>query len=160
MRKMLFGIVALVLTISSASYGQHQGTGMLSIHESDGPAMLVQMTHTVSDFLQAAILKNVSDHPIVGYRIGWVAVYPSGRTKIGLGLPVDVPEGIKPGNVVTVPAQQVSPAFAREGAIDVVFFVAEVRSMGGPVWKPTMEKVEREARELSLPSDLGVGRVF
>ena len=148
MRKMISSVLLLSAAISCVSYGQARGTGMLWLPQPESPAILVETNHTRSDFLHAAKLKNVSDHSITAYRIGWVAVYPSGRNKVGLGLPVDVPEGIKPGEVVAVPAQQVSPDFAREGASALVFFITDVHSAKGPTWSPILDKVEQEAREL------------
>ncbi|SRR5712692_4896092 len=148
MRKFLFGcFFALLLAVSSASFGQGHGTAMLILEQPESPAVLVGTYHTTKDLLQSAKLKNVSEHPVVRYRIGWVVVYPSGN-KVGLGLPIDTPAGIKPGETADVPAQAVSPDFGREGASAVVFFVTDVCTAAGNAWKPELEKIEQKAREM------------
>jgi hypothetical protein len=142
MRKaVLSSIIASFLT--AVCCGQPNGTAMLYLPLKDSPAVLTEHVHGPTDFLESAKLKNVSDHSITGFRIGWVVVYPSGKSKVGLGSRVDVPEGITPGTVVDVPAQQVSPNFAQEGASAIVFFVTDIRSRDVPVWKPEIESVEK-----------------
>lgn len=148
MRTNLLSTCVLLVAVTSACFGQQRGTGMLFLSEPESPANLIETLHTNTDFLQAAKLKNTGDKTITGYRIGWVVLYPSGKSKVGLGLAVDVPEGIKPGEVASVPAQQVSVAYAKEGATSVVFFVTEVHFTSGSVWKPDTEVFEARAREL------------
>ena len=94
---------------------------------------------------------NVSEHSVTGYRIGWVVVYPSGRSKVGLGLAIDVPAGIKPGEVANVPAQAVSLDFVKEGASAVFFFVTDVYSTGVPAWKPELVKVATKSPRNGAP---------
>lgn len=84
---------------------------------------------------------------ITQYRIGWVVVYPSGN-KVGLGLPVRVPDGLKPSETADVPAQQVSPDFAKQGASAVVFFVVDVHLAENNSWKADLESVDQEAPKL------------
>lgn len=138
----------LILGISPKALGQGDGTGMMMLAQPDSPAILIETHHTTTDLLQSAKLQNVSEHSVTGYRIGWVVVYPSGRVRVGLGLAIDVPTGIKPGEVANVPAQAVSLDFVKEGASAVVFFVTDVYSTGVPAWKPELAKVEQKAREM------------
>jgi hypothetical protein len=124
---------------------------MLILRQPDSPAGLIQTNHGVEDLLKSAKLKNVSDQLVVGYRIGWVAIYSTGKDKVGLGLPVDIPSGAKPGDVIEVPAQHVPSNFFKEGATSVVFFVTDVRTarVNDPtrtdLWEPEREKIEAEA---------------
>jgi hypothetical protein len=123
---------------------------MLWLEQPDCPAALIQTHHTSKDFLQSAILKNVGKQAIRVYRIGWVVVYLSGKSKVGLGLPVGVPDGLNPGETVDVPAQQVSTDFAKEGASAVVFFVTDVHLGENNLWKADLETAEQGARKLEL----------
>jgi hypothetical protein len=109
---------------------------MIWLRQPDSPAIFVRTVHSHKDFLRNATPKNVSTISRTGYRIGWVVVYSGGKDKVGLGLPVDVPEGIDPGRTVEVPAQRVSPSSSAEGASAVVFFITDVHSATGTVWKP------------------------
>lgn len=64
-------------------------------------------------------------------------------------MPIHAPEGIKPGETADVPAQGVSPDYARkEGASAVVFFVTDIYTAAGNAWKPELEKIEQKAREM------------
>jgi hypothetical protein len=60
------------------------------------PAVLVETAHSIKDLLVSTKMKNRSNQPIVGYRIGWVAVCLTAREKLGLSLPVDLPLGVNP----------------------------------------------------------------
>ena len=46
------------------------GTVMVKIPQRDSPALLVSMTHTTSDLLSAATLKNVSQMSLSACRLG------------------------------------------------------------------------------------------
>jgi hypothetical protein len=151
MRTTLLTLVASsVLLVAVNSCAQERSTAMLWLKQSDCPAALIQTNHTNKDFLQSAVLKNVGKQAIREYRIGWVVVYPSGKSKVGLGLPVRVPDGLKPGETVDVPAQQVSTDFANEGASAVVFFLTDVHLAENNVWKADLESAEQAARKLDL----------
>jgi hypothetical protein len=151
MRKIWVGYLATLLMMTS-SLGRERSTSMLWLTQPDSPAIFVRTVHSVKDFLKSATLKNVSNTSLTGYRIGWVVVYPGGKDKVGLGLPVDVPQGIDPDRTVEVPAQRVSPSFSAEGASAVVFFITDVHSARGTVWKPELEKIEHEARAELIPA--------
>jgi hypothetical protein len=146
MRKIWLGYFATLLMMTPSLLGQERSTSMTWLTQPDSPAIFVRTDHSLKDFLRNATLKNVSNVSLTGYRIGWVVVYPGGKDKVGLGLPVDVPKGIDPGRTVEVPAQRVSPSFAAEGASAVVFFITDVHSATGTVWKPELEEIEHEAR--------------
>jgi hypothetical protein len=156
MRKLIAGVLlAVFLAVSSGAFAQGQGTGMLFLPQSDSPAILVETTRTNKDLLESAKLKNQSGQLITGYRIGWVAVYPTGKDKVGLGLPVDLPLGVRPGATIDVPAQGVSMDYAKEGAITLVFFVTDVRTLASNgttaegVWRPPLEQFEQQALSLT-----------
>jgi hypothetical protein len=149
-----FVLLTVLLAISSGLAGQPQGTVMLHMQPRKTLAILIQSKHTTTDFLQSAEIKNVGSEPIVGYRMGWVAVYPSGKDKVGLGESIDVPLGVAPGASTKVPAQGVSPDYAKEGAVALVFFVAEVRtskerSGDSLMWRPAIEEIEQQAIALA-----------
>jgi len=154
MRRIWVGCLSTLLMMTSSLLGQERGTAMLSLRQPGSPAILVRTVHDVKDFLKSATLKNVSNTSLTGYRIGWVVVYPRGKNKVGLGLPVDVPEGIEPGQIAEVPAQGVSPVFSAEGAYAVVFFVTDVHTAMGAVWKPELEEIEQASRQMaqSIPA--------
>jgi len=155
MRNVWGGCLSTLL-LSSLVLGQNRGTVMLWLGQPKSPAALKRTVHGIEDLLQSATLKNVSDTSLVGYRIGWVVVYPGGKDKVGLGLPVDMPEGLEPEQTTKVPAQGVNPQFA-DGATAVVFFVTEVRTISGTVWRPDLSRIELGARQLAdltfTPSD-------
>ena len=154
--------IPALLVIAPLLSAQVQNTAMLRLSQPDSPAILVRTLHG-KDFLQSATLKNIGTVPIIGYRIGWVEVYPEkmanygayqramlgGKDKIGLGYRVDVPEGIDPMKTTDVPAQGVSDCSYWEGATAVVFFVAEVRTATGTAWKADLDKAEEEARKMA-----------
>jgi len=147
--------LVMFLALTSSAIGQQNGTAMLSLRQPECPVVLVETTHGITDLLESAKLKNVSGLLLIGYRIGWVAVYPTGKEKVGLGWSVDLPLGISPGATIDVPAQRVSMDYANEGAIAVVFFVTDVRTSrdidtaASSVWKPALEKLEEQALALA-----------
>jgi hypothetical protein len=156
MQKRMSGVLLVVfLAVSSGTFAQLQGTGMLFLRQPDSPTVLVETTHNVKDLLESAKLKNQSSQRVTGYRIGWVAVYPTGREKVALGLPVELPLGISPGATINVPAQGVSMDYPKEGALAVVFFVTDVRTSGqngtteSSVWRLSLEKFEEQALALT-----------
>jgi hypothetical protein len=101
------------------------GTVMINIPQHDSPALLVSTTHTTSDLLSAAKLKNVGQMSLSACRLGWVVVFSSGNNEVHLGAPMNVPAGIGAGATWDVPPQSVSPEYARQGAAAIAFFVAE-----------------------------------
>ena len=148
MCKFFLGMCLSILMLAGLCAAQERLTRMSMLHERENPANLIEITSTMTDFLQSAKLKNTSDKIITGYRIGWVVPYPSGKGKLALGLPVDVPEGIRPGEIVHVSAQEVSVRYAKEGATSVVFFVTDVRFSSGAAWEPGTAVFETKARDL------------
>ena len=156
MQKLISGVLlAVILAVSSGAFAQGRGTGMLFLPQSNSPAILVETTHGTKDLLESAKLKNQSRQLIIGYRIGWIGVYPTGKEKVGLGLPVDLPLGVRPGTTIDVPAQGVSMDYAKEGAVTVVFFVTDVRTSTpngtteSSVWRPAIEIFEAQALSLT-----------
>jgi hypothetical protein len=149
MRTLIASIFVMLLVVSPTVLAQ--GTTMMSLRQNDCPLMFLETKHGVQDFLLSAKLRNQSDQLVTGYRIGWVAVYPTGKERVGLGLSVDLPLGIEPGATIGVPAQGVSPDFVTPAAMSVVFFVTDVRtaSVNGDaasnVWSPSLDKFEEQA---------------
>ncbi len=155
MRRLMPTLLVMFLAVLPRAFAQGQGTSMLFLPQPESPAFLVETVHGDKDLLKSAKLQNRSSEPIVGYRIGWVAVYPSGKEKVGLGLPVELPLGVRPGATIDVPAQGVSMDYAKEGAIALVFFVTDVRTAAPSgataegVWRPALEKFEEQALSLT-----------
>jgi hypothetical protein len=148
MRNVLVGCLSALL-LASTVLGQDHGTAMLRLRQPNSPASFGRTVHGIEDLLMSATLKNVSNTSLVGYRIGWVVVYPGGKDKVGLGLPVDVQRGLEPGQTTEVPAQGVDPRVAAEEATAVVFFIAEVRTASGGLWKPRLSRIEQDARQMA-----------
>jgi hypothetical protein len=155
MQKLFTAVLLVVLAVSPVVLAQGQGTVMMSLRQSDCPAMLVETNHGIEDLLQSAKLRNQGSQPITGYRIGWIAVYPTGKEKLGLGLRVELPLGIRPGATIDVPAQGVSGDYAKEAALSVVFFVTDVRTMSSDGttsqnnWSLPLDKFEAQALALT-----------
>lgn len=152
-------LLAALLVLSSQAFAQSQnqgdGTTMAFLPQSDSPANLIETTHRTDDLLSSAKLQNRSTQRLTGYRIGWIAVYPTGKEKVGLGLPIDLPLGIAPGATIEVPAQHVSMSYAKEGAIAVIFFVTDIHTSAPSgattegLWNPTIDQFEQQALALT-----------
>jgi len=121
------------------------GTAMVNIPQQDSPALLVSTTHTTSDLLSAATLKNVGQRSLSACRLGWVVVFPSGKNEVYLGAPMNIPAGIEPGAKWEAPAQSVSPKYAKQKAAAIAFFVAEAYPLGGEPWKADLVQIRRQA---------------
>jgi hypothetical protein len=128
-------------------WNMDHGIVMVNIPQRYSPAVLVSTIHTRADFLSAATLRNVDQTRVTGYRIGWVMVFPSGKTEVHLGVRTDIPAGIEPGKTWKAPAQSVSPDHAKQGASAIAFFVAEVYLAGGKPWKANIGQVREQARK-------------
>jgi hypothetical protein len=136
--------VSMLLIMTSSLVAQER-TAMIRLSQPAAPAMLVRQNHILGrrgDFLGSATLKNIGTTSLNSYRIGWIAAYPDGKDEIGLGSPIDVPKGVEPGQTVEVPAQNVRP----EGSFTVGFFIAEVHTQAGIVWKASLGDIEEQAR--------------
>lgn len=100
------------------------------------PAALVSATHTSSDLLAGARLRNIGRKTIVGYRVGWEVRMPGQRKpETTLGVWMNVPPGIPPGEFAQVPPQAVSIELARRGATQIAFLVGEVKFSDGTTWR-------------------------
>jgi hypothetical protein len=68
-------LLVMFLAVLPRAFAQGQGTAMLFLPQPESPAVLVETYHGNKDLFKSAKLQNRSSEPIVGYRIGWVAVY-------------------------------------------------------------------------------------
>ncbi|MCL6564946.1 MAG: hypothetical protein K6U09_00825 [Acidobacteriia bacterium] len=108
------------------------------------PAVLISATHTSSDLLAGARLKNVGEKTIVAYRIGWEIHIPDQKKpETTLGEWMNVPPGIPPGEIAQVPPQAVSVELARRGATRIAFFVGEVKFSDGTTWRHSKNDTDR-----------------
>jgi hypothetical protein len=151
MKNLRLGCIPILLILGSSLTAQDHGTAFLQLQlmQPDSPALFAEISNNDQDLLKSAMLQNMGHSPVTLYRIGWAAVYGDDRDKVGLGLPVSVPYGFfGPGQIVAVPAQGVSPNLLAEGASAIVFFVAEVQTANGATWKPELEQIEGQARQL------------
>jgi len=129
------------------------GTVMVNIPQQDSPALLVSTTHTTSDLLSAATLRNVGQGSLSACRLGWVVIFPSGNNELHLGMPMNIPAGIETGAIWDTPPQSVSPEYAKRGAAAIAFFVAEAYPSGGKPWKADLVQIRRQARTFAVEAD-------
>lgn len=102
------------------------------------PIKILQVSHTSSDYLSGAKIRSQTLNQIESYRIGWVILFPTGKTKLDVGKTICIKDGLKPGEVDTVPAQKISPI---PEAAEIRFFVAETTWQGGG-WKQDLKEME------------------
>jgi hypothetical protein len=122
-----------------------RGISLIVIPQPTCPAALLSSIHIPSDFLHSAILRNTSERPLIGFRLGWVTTFPS-RRPVRLGAPVNLRGAIEPGNTCTIPAQVASPDDLREGALQMALFVAEVFFIGEKPWKADLAEIKEHPR--------------
>lgn len=118
---------------------------MLPLRQRGAPAHLFATTHGSSDLLTSARLRNDSGEAIASYRIGWAYVYPN-EIEFHVGVPVNVPAGLKVGTIHNVPDQSI-PFNAHANRI--IFFVAEVTFVDGSRWNASNGDIEHEYESLS-----------
>ena len=122
-----------------------KGTSLILIAQQNCPAALVSATHIASDFLYSAIVRNVSDSVLIGFRLGSVLRIRSQKTEVQLGERVNLPEGIKPNETCTVPPQAVTLDKPRKVEALVGFFIAEVFLRGEKPWEADLNEIEAAA---------------
>ncbi len=127
-----------------------RGTVILNIPQQDSPAVLISTTHTTSDLLSAATLKNVGKNSLSACRLGWVVVFPSGKNEIHLGARISLSAEVETGATWDAPAQSVNPEYARQGAKIVALFVAEAYPSGGKPWKADLVQMRQKAGSMAL----------
>jgi hypothetical protein len=125
------------------------GTVMVNIRQQDSPALLVSTTHTTSDLLSAATLKNTGPMSLSACRLGWVVVFPSGNNEVHLGVAMNIPAGIETGATWDAPAQEVSSEYAKRGATAIAFFVAEAYPSDGRPWKADLGEIRQQAESIA-----------
>lgn len=115
-------------------------------------AALISATFGWDELFLEGRLVNLSDKPIVGYRIGWIYGYRNRRLKTGIGQWMNVPSAIPPGTAHPVPAQGLSSKEIGDKQLAVVqFFVAEVKFKDGTRWKQDLSEVRKEIENLLFP---------
>src|SRR4029077_6937491 len=140
------------LGASALRSNMDHGTVMVNIPQQDSPVLLVSTTHTTSDLLSGAILKNVGQMSLSACRLGWVVVFPSGKSEVNLGARMNISAGIKIGATWDAPAQSVSPDYTKQGATAIAFFVAEADPARGKPWKADLVQIRRLAGSIAAPS--------
>lgn len=102
------------------------------------PMKILQVSHTSSDYLSGAKIRSQTLNQIESYRVGWVILFPTGKMKLDVGKTILIKNGLKPGEVDTLPAQKISPI---PEAAEVRFFIAETTWQGGG-WKQDLKEME------------------
>ncbi|MGA2980353.1 MAG: hypothetical protein ABSD76_12255 [Terriglobales bacterium] len=125
------------------------GIVMINIPQQDSPALLVSTTHTMSDMLSAATLKNVGPMSLSACRLGWVVLFPSGNSEVHLGVAMNIPAGIETGTTWNAPAQEVSSEYAKQRATAIAFFVAEAYPSSGRPWKADLVQIGQQAENIA-----------
>jgi hypothetical protein len=121
---------------SGSSDPQRTNTIFSIARQPKDPATLMSTTHSSTDLLSAAVIKNRSRKRIVSYRIAWEVHLPGGgKPQIGLGEWMNVPTGIDPEKTSEVPAQAVSIDPVKKGAARIEFAVGAVKFADGTTWQ-------------------------
>jgi hypothetical protein len=146
MRQRLVAIVwAVAVAVTGALIGFSQTapadqSRFTTLQVESCPLRILQLTHTSTDLASHAKLRNQTLNRIESYRIGWIAIFTSAPPTIALGKIVNIPSGLKPGEVAEMPAQKVANI---PGAAEVRFFVAETTWQGGG-WKANLKEIEAD----------------
>ena len=126
---------------------RHSPLAMLPLQEQDSPLTIRSTTHTIVDALTTGELQNSTTRAIVAYKMGWMYVFrdASRKPEPTIGVFMNVPAGIAPGNTTIVPAQGILVAEIPEDAKAVVFFVAEVEFADDKSFSADIEKLALRA---------------
>ena len=113
------------------------------------PAVLlsVRLNHEKA-LMEAAEFVNQSGKKIVADQLGWVFGTSSDDAKITLAPAFEIPDGLAPEAVHTVPAQPFSRSYYQPG-MRAAFFVASVKFADGTSWAADIERIKQQA----LPGD-------
>lgn len=130
-------LVSASFRLPSGAPGPQKANTVFSIaRQPKDPATLVSTTHSSTDLLSAAVIKNRAPKRIVSYRIAWEIHSPGGgKPQTGLGEWMNVPAGIDPEKTSEVPAQAVSIEPVKKGAARVEFAVGAVKFADGTTWQ-------------------------
>src|SRR5436305_13011678 len=69
------------------------------------PMKILQVNHSVTDYLTHAKIRNQTLNRIDSYRIGWIVLFPNGTPGLTLKKAVRIKDSLKPGEVLNLPAQ-------------------------------------------------------
>ena len=130
--RLLRNVSAVVLSCAMLVASALAQTRMVMAKQDDAPARIIETLHGEKDWLLSAKIQNQSRRTISAYKIGCSFHLPNGKTKTVIGPIMNVPAGIAPDAIYTVPAQAVTPNMQAER---VVFFVAEVKFSNGEKWR-------------------------
>lgn len=130
-------LVSAIYRLPSGAPGPQKANTIFSIaRQPKDPATLVSATHSSTDLLSAAVIKNRGAKRIVGYRIAWeIYLAGGGSPQTGLGEWMNVPAGIDPEKTSEVPAQAVSIEPVKKGATRIEFAVGAVKFADGTTWQ-------------------------
>jgi hypothetical protein len=121
---------------SGGSDPQRTNTIFSIARQPEDPATLMSTTHSSTDLLSAAVIKNRGTKRMVSYRIAWEVHFPGGgKPQTGLGEWMNVPAGIEPEKTSQVQAQAVSIDPVKKGAARIEFAVGAVRFADGTTWQ-------------------------
>ena len=107
----------------------------------NAPAKLIETTHTMTDLLSAAKLRNLSSEAIVAYRVAY-KIISSGEQKLVQGVEMNVPAGLAPKTQMDVPSQGFGSPRQVGAPARVVFYVSEVKFASGDVWQANASDVK------------------
>jgi hypothetical protein len=110
------------------------------------PASVLRVTPVAPPLMASLVLKNQSQSPLTGFRIGWMLSY-GGQSHPVIGPLLRPVRPIAPGQTVEVPAQGSRQGALRARPDSVSFFIAQVNYGNGRVWKPMLRQLGCEAGE-------------
>src|SRR5438132_2784797 len=102
-------LIAFLQCVSWLLYSQSSPivNTVFSIMQQDHcPMKILQVSHTTSDYLTQAKIRNQTLKNVESYRVGWVMRFSTGKAKVGVGKVIRIKDALKPGEVVNVPAQR------------------------------------------------------
>jgi hypothetical protein len=148
--KMWYGYVATLLIVTASLAQEHTGaqehTEIFTLRQLGCPAILTRQNPIPARRGHFLALKNIGNTMLRRFRIGWIIVYPDGQDEIGFGSPDYMPFGVEPGKTVSVPLGVSLPRRkARpDGLFAIGFFIAEVHTQTGTVWKTWPRDIEEQ----------------
>lgn len=143
--KVCYGCVSALLIVTSSLVAQEHTT-IFTLRQPGCPATLVRQNPIPARRGHFLALKNIGNTMLSRYRIGWIIVYRDGEDQIGFGSTDYMPFGVEPGQTASVPLGVSLPRrnVRRKGLFAIGFFIAEVQTQTGTVWKATLRDIEEQ----------------